>query len=47
MDSFLKIDQDAESEQQENTLRGIRKSQVKLAIDHLQRKLISFFNQRF
>lgn len=33
---FLKIDQDAESEHQENTLRGIRKSQVKLAAYYLK-----------
>ncbi len=32
---FLKIDQDPESEQQENTLRGIRKSQIKLAAYYL------------
>ena len=33
---FLKIDQDPESEQQEATLRGIRKSQVKLAAYYLK-----------
>ncbi len=33
---LLKIDQDPESEQQENTLRGIRKSQVKLAAYYLK-----------
>ncbi len=36
LDIFLKIDQDPESEQQETTLRGVRKSQVKLAIFYLQ-----------
>lgn len=33
---FLKIDQDPESEQQEQTLRGIRKSQVRLAAYYLR-----------
>ncbi len=33
---FLKIDQDPESEQQEYTLRGIRKSQAKLAAYYLK-----------
>ncbi len=33
---FLKIDQDPESEQQEATLRGIRKSQIKLAAHYLK-----------
>jgi hypothetical protein len=33
---FLKIDQNAESEHQENTLRGIRRSQVKLATYYLK-----------
>jgi hypothetical protein len=35
LDIFLKIDRDPESEHQENTLRGIRKSQVKLAVYYL------------
>lgn len=36
LEIFLKIDQDSESEQQENTLRGVRKSQVKLAAYYLK-----------
>lgn len=36
LDIFLKIDQDPESEHQENTLRGIRKSQAKLAAYYLK-----------
>lgn len=36
LEIFLKIDQDPESEQHENTLRGIRKSQVKLAAYYLK-----------
>ncbi len=36
LEIFLKIDQDPESEQQEHTLQGIRKSQVKLAAYYLK-----------
>lgn len=36
LESFLKIDQDPESEHHENTLRGIRKSQMKLAAYYLK-----------
>lgn len=36
LEIFLKIDQDPESENQENTLRGIRKSQAKLAAYYLK-----------
>ena len=36
LEIFLKIDQDPESEHQENTLRGIRKSQAKLATYYLK-----------
>jgi len=36
LETFLKIDQDPESVNQENTLRGIRKSQVKLATYYLK-----------
>jgi hypothetical protein len=36
LEIFLKIDQDSESEHQENTLRGVRKSQVKLAAYYLK-----------
>lgn len=39
---FLKIDQDPESEQQEHTLQGIRKSQVKLAAYYLRSGLEGF-----
>lgn len=35
LEIFLRIDQDAESEQQESTLRGVRKSQAKLAAFYL------------
>ncbi|WP_448381308.1 DUF2254 family protein [Gloeomargarita sp.] len=37
LDIFLKIDQDPESEQQEQSSRGVRKSQVKLAAYYLSR----------
>ncbi|MEN9215108.1 MAG: DUF2254 family protein [Gloeomargarita sp. DG02_3_bins_56] len=37
LDIFLKIDQDPESEQQEHSSRGVRKSQVKLAAYYLSR----------
>lgn len=36
LEIFLKIDQDSESERQEATLRGVRKSQVKLAAYYLK-----------
>ncbi|MCS7030755.1 MAG: DUF2254 domain-containing protein [Gloeomargarita sp. SKYG116] len=37
LDIFLKVDQDPESEQQEQSSRGVRKSQVKLAAYYLSR----------
>jgi hypothetical protein len=34
---FLEVDKEAEAEQQESSLRGVRKAQVKLATNYLQR----------